>query len=57
MKFPSLNTGPLAETFNSIPAIAAGNAWLEYLNDGYQRWVLYFDILRQRGDQQAASQS
>ncbi len=42
-----------AETFKSIPAAAAGNAWFEYLSDGYQRLVLFLDILRQRGDQQA----
>ena len=41
------------ETIKSIPAAAVGNAWLEYLTDAYQRLVLFLDILRQRGDQQA----
>ena len=43
-----------AETFDGISAAAAGDTWFEYLNDCYQRSFLFLDILRQRGDQQAA---
>ncbi len=39
--------------FKNVPAATAGNAWFEYLTDSYQRSVLFLDILRQRGDQQA----
>ncbi|MGB8738185.1 MAG: DUF3141 domain-containing protein, partial [Rhodomicrobium sp.] len=42
------------EPFENLPALSAGNAWLEYLNDAYQRSILFLDILRQRGDQQAS---
>ncbi len=42
------------ESFEHMPAVCAGNASLEYLNDAYQRSILFLDILRQRGDQQAS---
>ena len=42
------------EFFEHMPAVCAGNASLEYLNDAYQRSILFLDILRQRGDQQAS---
>jgi hypothetical protein len=32
----------------------AAGAWFEYLNDACQRSVLFLDIMRQRGDQQAS---
>src|SRR5208282_317139 len=44
---------PGIEMLQSLPASSMGNAWLEYLNDAYQRSILFLDILRQRGDQQA----
>ncbi len=40
------------EPFENLPALSAGKAWLEYLNDASQRSILFLDILRQRGDQQ-----
>ncbi len=45
---------PGLEMLQSLPASSMGNAWLEYLNDAHQRSILFLDILRQRGDQQAA---
>src|SRR3974390_3118616 len=45
---------PSIEILENLPALSAANAWFEYLNDAYQRSVLFLDILRQRGDQQAA---
>jgi Protein of unknown function (DUF3141) len=41
------------EYFEYAPALSAGNAWVEYLNDTFQRSILFLDILRRRGDQQA----
>ncbi len=41
------------ERFQQSPEMGVAKAWLEYLNDASQRSVLFLDILRQRGDQQA----
>ncbi|MGO9461470.1 MAG: DUF3141 domain-containing protein, partial [Rhodomicrobium sp.] len=50
----SVSVPPSAEIYESMSAAATGNAWFEYLTDAYQRSILFLDILRQRGDQQAA---
>jgi len=39
---------PALKIFEKPPALSAADAWAEYLNDSYQRTILFLAILRQR---------
>jgi pimeloyl-ACP methyl ester carboxylesterase len=48
--FFSSAQGATAETIAALPTGDPGSAWAGYITDWLQRWVLFWDTLRQRGN-------